>query len=396
MRVADLKWWTIVKNSLVYIDEEINNKEKNTQLLPWDLVFSKVWTIDEVSILPNEFPVYNMSQNIIWVKIRNNNSIIPDYIRNIFQLSFWKQQLIANSMSGVQPKITLDSIKNIKIPLPPLEIQEEIVDKMDSALAEKKDLENKSEEILNSIDDYVLSELWIQLPKGHEEKKYFTIDFEDIKNWRFDVFYNKPEFKKVTTAINNGKYPVKRLVDLLEYYKKWTEVWSSEYIENWEIPFVRVSDIDNYWIHIENCDKFISKEKFIELQNYRPQKWEILFSKDWTIGFSCIVAEDENCIISWWILRLKTIDIVNPIFLRSILINRITKRSLDQKMIWAVIKHLDLDSFENLDIPFPPIEVQNEIANEIKSRIEKAKQLKNQAVEIYEQAKNEVEKMILE
>lgn len=69
LRVADLKNWTIVKDSLVYIDEVINEKEKNTQLLPWDLVFSKVWTIDEVSILPKDFDVYNMSQNIIWVKI---------------------------------------------------------------------------------------------------------------------------------------------------------------------------------------------------------------------------------------------------------------------------------------------------------------------------------------
>jgi hypothetical protein len=44
----------------------------------------------------------------------------------------------------------------------------------------------------------------------------------------------------------------------------------------------------------------------------------------------------------------------------------------------------------------PPKEIQDKIANEVKNRIEKAKQFKNQANEIYEQAKNEVEKMILE
>jgi type I restriction enzyme, S subunit len=123
LRVADLKWWTIVKDSLVYINEEINEKEKNTQLLPWDLVFSKVWTIDEVSMLPNDFKVYNMSQNIIWVKIRDNKFITAEYVRQLFQLDIWKKQLLANSMSWVQPKITLDSIRNIKIPLPPLEIK---------------------------------------------------------------------------------------------------------------------------------------------------------------------------------------------------------------------------------------------------------------------------------
>ena len=62
----------------------------------------------------------------------------------------------------------------------------------------------------------------------------------------------------------------------------------------------------------------------------------------------------------------------------------------------ATIKYINNDNLLNIKIPLPSIEIQDKIANEVKSRIEKAKQLKNQANEIYEQAKNEVEKMILE
>jgi len=395
LRVADLKWWTIIKNSLVYINDKINEQEKNTQLLPWDLVFSKVWTIDEVSILPNDFPVYNMSQNIIWVKIRDNKLITSEYVRQLFQLDIWKKQLLANSMSWVQPKITLDSIRNIKIPLPPLEIQNQIVEKMDFALSEKKRKKLEAKTLLESIDDFVLIELWIEYKKV-EEKKVFWLNLSELwETKRLDGFYNNPKFLELEKMLKNGKYWVEKIMNLVEYYKKWIEVWSNEYVENWEIPFVRVSDIDNFWVHLENCDKYISKEKFEELKQYKPEKREVLFSKDWTIWFTCLSSDEKDYIISWWILRLKTNNKVLPEFLQILLSRKIINKLLEQRSIWAIIKHLDLDAFESLNLPLPPLENQEKIAWEVKNRIEKAKILEKEAFEVYENAKKEVEGMIL-
>jgi len=57
------------------------------------------------------------------------------------------------------PSISQPDLKSIKIPLPPLEIQNQIVEKMDFALIEKKRKEFEAKELLESIDNFVLNEL---------------------------------------------------------------------------------------------------------------------------------------------------------------------------------------------------------------------------------------------
>jgi len=57
--------------------------------------------------------------------------------------------------------------------------------------------------------------------------------------------------------------------------------------------------------------------------------------------------------------------------------------------------HLSQDALKNIQILFPPLEIQNKIAEEVKRRISEAERLKTEASKIIEQAKKQVEGMIL-
>jgi len=56
---------------------------------------------------------------------------------------------------------------------------------------------------------------------------------------------------------------------------------------------------------------------------------------------------------------------------------------------------ISTSDFKSLNLPLPPLDIQEKIANEVKSRIEKAKVLEMEAREIYGRSKKEVEEMIL-
>ena len=58
--------------------------------------------------------------------------------------------------------------------------------------------------------------------------------------------------------------------------------------------------------------------------------------------------------------------------------------------------HVYARDIEELDIPLPPLEIQEKIVLEVKNKIEKAKVLESEAKEVYEKAKREVEEMILD
>ena len=282
---------------------------------------------------------------------------------NVYNQFAWK-----TTWSTWRRRLDRFVFENIQIPLPPLKTQEKIVDKMDSALIEKKKLENKSEEILNSIDDYVLSELWIELEK-QEEKMYFSVDFEDIKNWRFDLAFCKHMLQSKNIQ---WKYEIVKIKNVVQEIKTWLPIRKDFRILDWNFPY--------YWAN-----------GIIWYMNDFTHDWEYLVvSQDWYIWNHYVVswkfwASNHN-----WVMKIK--EWININYIKAIL--DIT--NYDYLITWWVIPKLTKESLEAIEIPLPPKEIQDKIANEVKNRTEKANQLKNQATEIYEQAKNEVEKMILE
>jgi len=60
------------------------------------------------------------------------------------------------------PSLNQDALKSIQIPLPPLSIQNQIVDLMDRAIETKKRLESEADTILAGVDDWLLGELGIE------------------------------------------------------------------------------------------------------------------------------------------------------------------------------------------------------------------------------------------
>ena len=263
---------------------------------------------------------------------------------------------------------------------------------MDSALDGKKNLENKSDEILNSIDDYVLSELWIELTDEKEENNYFIVDSEDIKDWRIDAFYNKPEFKKIEKQFLKSNN-VLELKDIIDYVKTWTtpDTKKEPFSNEW-IPFLRNTNLQKNEIITDEL-KYI-KNEYKNTITY-SEKDDILICIAWTIGVSSVndfwkIAINQN------VSSLKIKQWISPYFISYLLNTAIFSEFFDRVSSVATIKYINNDNLLSIKIPLPSIEIQDKIANEVKSRIEKAKQLKNQATEIYEQAKNEVEKMILE
>ena len=380
-------------NELKNIDENTYNSIKNYYIEKDNLCISIAWTIGKIALIDED---YNnkliLTENCAKLIVNDKNIVLPRYLRHILNSAVIRKQLNLSYWQATIAKLSLERLKNIKIPLPPLEIQQEIVEKMDSALAEKKRLESESEKIMDSIDGYVLSELWIQLPKEHEEKNYFIINIEDIENWRLDVFYNKPEFKEIEKQFLKSNNVVE-LKDIIDYVKTWTtpDTKKEPFSNEW-IPFLRNTNLQKNGIITDEL-KYI-KNEYKNTLTY-SEKDDILICIAWTIGVSSVndfwkIAINQN------VSSLKIKQWISPYFISYLLNTAIFSEFFDRVSSVATIKYTNNDNLLSIKIPLPSIEIQDKIANEVKSRIEKAKQLKNQANEIYEQAKNEVEKMILE
>jgi restriction endonuclease S subunit len=92
-------------------------------------------------------------------------------------------------------------------------------------------------------------------------------------------------------------------------------------------------------------------------------------------------------------MRLK--NNVNPIYLLSYLKSSFGNMQIKREITGATVTGLTKDVVNSLKIPLPPIEKQNQIAKRISKIRDQAKQLQTEAKNGIEQAKHEVEIMIL-
>ena len=329
----------------------------------------------------------------------DTNQLLPKYLSILLSI-YQKNKIFFNTCVNWnnQSGINVDFLKSYQIPLPPIPIQKKIIDIMDNAYKQTEAKEQKAKEILDSINSYLMQELGINLPNNNYnslEQRIFAQKISHLSGTRFDPNYHQKYYQDLEKALAQSLYSLVNLSQIIISFKKGIEIGSEAYSQTKEIPFVRVGDINNEGINYDKVEKFITTSLYKNLKSFQPQQNELLYSKDGTIGF-CLRADiDRDYIISGGILRLEFKKEANIDFVQNILASHLLNILANRKAIGTIIKHLSVDEFLKLKIPLPQIEIQERIVDEINGRKERAKALQQEAKEILESAKKQVENIIL-
>jgi len=262
---------------------------------------------------------------------------------------------------------------------------------MDKAYRIKKGKEKEAEELLDSINDYILSELGIKLPELKEEK-YYPITSDRIKGGRLDAAYYQPKYRLIIEALKKGKYPVKTIGDLLLGvvngldFRRFTEEG---------IPYIRVGNIKPNEID-ESGITFVPISLKNIKKDVRLNAGDVLLTRKGTFGISTVVGEKTKYLISSEIIRLQLEqETISPSYFSVVNNTRIIQSQYQQNAIGAIMGSLSQEVVKSLLIPLPPFPIQQKIAKEVNSRRTKAKTLNKEAKEVIIKAKQKVEKMIL-
>jgi restriction endonuclease S subunit len=376
-----------------YINEETHNGMlKRSQVSAGDLLvkITGVGRMAVASVAPEGFEG-NINQHVCVIKTGSKE--ISETLAAFLNSDIGEKLASRRSTGGTRPALDYPALLSI-----PIIEDKRILQITDKVIAQKQKNEAEAEKLLSSIDDYLLKELGIKLPEPPEntlKNRMFTRTLKEISNNRFDPFFHQTHFKNIYNEISNSRYKTTSLKKVISNYSKGIEVGSSEYLQE-GIPFVRVADITDFSINLENADKKISESKYNELKKfYQPKIGEILYSKDGTIGLCIVVEKLEDYIISSGILRITCNNNFNNYLLKYILSSKVYKQLAERVSIGTVIKHLTIDDWFNIPIPVPPLEKQKEIAEHITGIRQQAQQLKDQTKELLKKASEEIERILL-
>ena len=376
------------KNVYVPLHKGVPFVKKGTVL--FNNTNSQEW-VGKTALLQEDSKLY--TSNHITSIIVNYSKVISEYlwiVLNIYQRNkvFYSICTNWNNQSGVG----IDLLQSVKVPIPPISSQQEIVDYYISAYNEKQERELEAQQLLDSIDTYLLDELGVSLPEVRNELKdrVFLLNRSELEG-RFDPTVYKDGIKLISSKWDNEKLSKVAFVNPSGAYKG--------RIAETPISFVPMEVIDETFSEITTMDEKTIKQasgftKFREgdllWAKITPcmQNGKSAIAKNLTNGLGCGSTEffilrpkDERLVIEYLhvILHMKCVRETAMLYFGG---------SAGQQRVPASF-------LENFNIPLPPKEKQVEIANHVYELRQKAKTLQEEGKRILEEAKLKVEQMIL-
>jgi len=172
---------------------------------------------------------------------------------------------------------------------------------------------------------------------------------------------------------------------------------NNNYVEN-GIPLLRIKDLKRNEINVEEVVYLPESEKNL-LGNCFVKENEFLISRSGTIGIVAIVSKDiDGFAFGSFMIKFslkQNVEIVHE-FLSYYLNSSLMIKLIERNKIGAIQGNITIPTIKNFPLILPNIEKQQEIATHISTLRQQAQMLQKDAIQTLQQAKEKIEKMILE
>ena len=390
----------------VYINKDTHNGLlQRSQVAEGDLLvkITGVGRMAIASVAPKGF-VGNTNQHMVVIK--TGDATVSKYLARYLNLDIIERIASRHSTGGTRPALDYPSLKNLPI------IEGIDFSMIDEAIILKQQKEQQAEEILNSVDDYLLGELGIKLPETKSQTlqdRIFTVGISEVRDGRFDPKLYSISVKQLKQSLYMSPFDKQPL----KYFIKnncsgeWGKDESEAVDENkyTKCLVIRATEFDNtYNLRLDN-----SRVKYRWIENSKLSRMNIqpndLFieksggSEDQPVGRISILADEilkDNQIAYSNFIHKITVEGINPtylyFYLRTMYNIKITDSMQSQT---NGIRNLIMSEYFNQTIVIPSISKQQEIVSHITEMRQQAKALQEEGKTILERAKRDIEQMIL-
>jgi restriction endonuclease S subunit len=310
-----------------------------------------------------------------WTFDVNYQRINPHFLSLITTTNQFKK-FSQSASSGTTGRHYLNekSFLDVKIPLPSLEKQKEIVKayqyRVDLAISQEKESIQKIDE----IEKYLYSKLGITIDENKNNQLLKFIDFKSIDRWDTNYLLDNIAIK--------SKYNLVKINLIINTFLKDLDN-NSLRIESKKYP----NDDFNY-IGMENIEKESGKLlNFQKVKGFKIKSQTIKLPKNFFLygklrpylnKYYLNQHDHDNIIVSseFFVFSVKNID---ELYFKFIISSSFIQKQIENHMKGARMPRISEGTFRNLKIPLPPLDIQIKIATYIQTLKDKIEELKEKA-----------------
>ena len=311
----------------------------------------------------------------------DDHQISPDYVFIFTILPVFNDWVKVTQRVTGQPNINAEEYSNLPIPAPPVNIQQKIVEIYSKAQQARINKIQEARRLLNGIDDYLFEVLKIDKKLGETK-------------------VNKPILQNLSTLVGSRLDPLQfhpERMEMIEKIKQKNWCKLKDVRSNVKTVSSKISPNETY-IGLENIDSYTGD--FIPLQEKETissaakfKKGDILFPKLRPYLNKVHRAQfDGCCSTEFHVFEARNI---HPDYLTIILRSSMILAQTKHLMTGNTLPRLQTTDVDNLILPFPESTIQEKIVKTISAKKDKAKQLQKEGDVLLEEAKQQIEKMII-
>jgi type I restriction enzyme M protein len=326
-RIQTIADGTVDLNKTKWTNDDIPEKDF---LQVGDILLSHINSIEHLAKsaifkVNNEKVVHGI--NLLRLK-PNGEIVIPEYAAAIFKSDLFLSRAKTFAKKAVnQASISTSDLKTIEIPLPSIEIQEQIVKEIEGY---QKIIDGAKMVVENYKPTITINPAWV-------------------------------------TANSSQEFELSAVSDLIEFVRGVTYSKDDE-VQKDGIKILRANNISIDSTLNLNDVRLIKKDCKVK-PSQKLYKNDILIctasGSETHIGKVAFIENDLDCYFGGFMAVIRTKENLNPRYLFEFLKLNEFRNHLKQQISSANIRNLKSDIFESFKIPLPPLEIQEQIVKEI-------------------------------
>lgn len=340
--------------------------------------------VGSIGIVHNEYDGFYISP--AYVVFGTKEELLNEYIYLVLSSSWFNPYLRAATSGSVRQNLTYGLLSQLKVPVPPLAIQNKIINEWRKAQKEAQELKQLAKKQEEAISDFVLYELGIKKKEYKKTNEVFVVRFKDFERW--GVGFN--DYVRQRLLDFKSKFGITTIGKIIKNFQYGTSEKANE-IEG--IPILRMNNIVNGDLDISDL-KYIKLSKK-EFESLKLVKGDLLFNRTNSkelVGKTAVFNLDDDFVFASYLIRLKIDDkkadsyYINILFDSPIIRNQID--AFRRQIIGQA--NVNTEELGGFKIPLPPLKIQKEIAKKVEAVRRDINQTRSQAEAILDNAKNKI------
>lgn len=365
IRTKDFTSGYIDYSELKKISEKVFNTIRSYQIHKNDVLISIVGTIGAIAILDKQFERCNFTENA--AKIVCSNELNPYYLYAFLLSQIGQQQFRRLTVGGVQPKLPLYAVEEIKILLPDKQAQQKVEQIIKEAFRLKKETEADYQKCQQILDDA----LGLSGIKKTLQTAFWRWNDEINIIARIDPNYYQSYFRELKASRKKLKtVKLKTLASLIDYG---TVPTSPDAPPEFGTPYLTGKNIQPNNLVLDKLD-YLYTDTTEAIKNKAIKADDVVITQMGTVGNAAVMGKkQEGWFFGSFLIRIRPNKSISPEWLALVINSDFGKQQIQQAMTTATVRtNTDLPTIKGLEVPIIDKKKEKEIVSlYIQSRTKK-------------------------